>query len=103
MKIKSFEEIVLDILEVNKLARSNDFILYGSVLRRLGVDLKNTNLYDFLINANTNKMPSFATITKCRRHVQSLRTDLQDDKTAVARENKIDDYVAYNRTGIGEN
>ena len=87
MKIKKYESIVLDILQFNELARSSDFVLYGAVLRRLGVDLKNTTLFEFLSTAERNKMPSFETITRCRRHIQSLRTDLQDDKTAVARQN----------------
>lgn len=103
MKIKKYESIVLDVLQFNKLARKSDFVLYGAVLKRLGVDLKSTTLFEFLSTADEKKMPSFETITRCRRHLQSLRTDLQDNQTAVARENLIDDYQVYNRSGIGEN
>lgn len=102
MKIKKYESIVLETLQNNILSRASDFILYGSVLKKLGVDLKSTTLYEFFSTADVNKMPSFETITRCRRHIQALRTDLQDNATAVARENKMDDYVAYNRSGIGE-
>ena len=102
MKIKKYESIVLDVLQFNELARKSDYVLFGAVLRRLGVDLKNTSLYEFLSTADEKKMPSFETITRCRRHIQCIRTDLQDDATAVARENMIDEYVAYNRSGIGE-
>lgn len=101
MKIKTYEDIVLRVLEENKRARSDDFILFGSVLKRLGVDLQ-TTLYEFLASAKDNKMPSFETITRCRRHIQELRTDLQDRKTAVAREEKQKDYKEYNISGIGE-
>ena len=103
MKIKKYESIVLDILEHNKYARKSDFILYGAVLKKLGVDLTTTTLYEYLATADSKGMPSFETITRCRRHIQQLRTDLQDNAVAVARENMIDDYVIYNRTGIGEN
>ena len=103
MKIKKYESIVLDVLQFNERASQDDFVLYGAVLRRLGVDLKNTSLFEFLSTADSKGMPSFETITRCRRHIQCMRTDLQDDATAVARQNKIDDYVAYNRSGIGEN
>lgn len=101
MKIKTYEDIVLRVLEENKRARSDDFILFGSVLKRLGVDLQ-TTLYEFLASAKDNKMPSFETITRCRRHIQELRTDLQDRKTAVAREVRQQDFKGYNLSGIGE-
>lgn len=38
-------------------------------------------------------------MTRCRRHIQELRTDLQDSVTAVAREIKQDDYKIYNLSG----
>ena len=100
MKIKTYENIVLKALEENKRARSDDFILYGSVLKRLGIDLQ-MSLYEFLANAKRNKVPSFETITRCRRHLQELRTDLQDSKTAVMREERIQEFKEYNRSGIG--
>lgn len=87
MKIKTYEDVVLRALEENKRARGDDFILYGSVLKRLGVDLQ-SSLFEFLASAKSNKMPSFETITRCRRHIQELRTDLQDVKVAVAREER---------------
>ena len=101
MKIKTYENIVLRVLEENKRARADDFILYGSVLKRLGIDLQ-TSLYEFLANAKSNKVPSFETITRCRRHTQELRTDLQDSETAVMREERIQEFKEYNLTGVGE-
>ena len=101
MKIKTYEDVVLKVLEENERARSDDFILFGSVLKRLGVDLQ-TTLYEFLASAKDNKMPSFETITRCRRHIQELRTDLQDRKTAVVREERQQDFKEYNLSGVGE-
>lgn len=103
MKIKKYESIVLDILEHNKYARKSDFILYGAVLKRLGVDLTTTTLYEYLATADRKDMPSFETITRCRRHIQELRTDLLDIDKAIKRDDATIDYKIYNLSGIGEN
>jgi hypothetical protein len=95
-KLKVTEEVVLKALEENKRARSDDFILYGAVLKRLGVDLKNTNLYDFLATAKQNKMPTFETCSRARRKIQEYRQDLIDVDIAVIREDrkeKIKDWI----------
>lgn len=99
--IKDVEKLVLSSLEHNPKARENDFILYGSVLKRIGIDLKNTSLYDFLSTAN-GKYPTFESVSRCRRHIQELRQDLKDSKTAIAREEMQEIYKEYNRTYLGE-
>lgn len=102
MKIKRTEEIVLDCLINNVRSRKDDFILYGAVLKRLGIDL-NTSLYTFLATAKSYfKAPSFETVTRCRRHIQELRPDLTDGKTAIMREDTQEEFKHYNLTGIGE-
>jgi hypothetical protein len=98
-RIKKTEDIVLDVLENNIRARKDDFVLYGAVLRRLGVDLK-VQLCEFLANAKENKMPSFETVTRCRRHIQELRTDLTDTKTAISREENIERFKEYNLSDV---
>lgn len=98
--IKNTEEVVLSVLEVNLKARDDDFILYGSVLKRLGVDLIRTNLYEFLSTAKEKKMPTFETVTRCRRHVQELEPRLKGS-IAVKREQRKEDFRNYNITGIG--
>lgn len=92
---------MLRTLEENLRAREDDFILYGGVLKRLGVDLRKATLYDFLATAKENGIPSFETVTRCRRHIQQLRTDLVG-KVAVKREDRQEDFINYNLTGIGE-
>ena len=98
-RIKKTEDIVLDVLENNIKARKDDFILYGAVLKRLGVDLKQS-MCEFLANARINKMPSFETVTRCRRHCQELRQDLVDTKTAVKREENIERFKEYNLSDV---
>lgn len=102
MKIKKTEEVVLNALKENKRARKDDFILYGAVLKRLGINL-NVSLYTFLSTAKDFfKAPTFETVTRCRRHIQELMPELKDDKTAVFRDEFQDDYKIYNLSGLGE-
>lgn len=98
-KLKKVEDVVIDVLEKNIRARQDDFILYGAVLKRLGVDLKQS-MCEFLANARINKMPSFETVTRCRRHCQELRQDLVDIKTAVKREENIERFKEYNLSDV---
>lgn len=100
-RLKKIESVVLDALQTNKRARSDDFILYGAVLKRLGVDLT-ISLSQFLSFAKSEKMPSFESVSRCRRHLQELNTELQDNKTAVAREKEQDKFKTYNISGVGE-
>lgn len=99
MKLKTLEQIVIKILENNTTARQDDFFLYGKVLVALGVPLTR-NLFEFLLNAKKQKMPTFESVSRCRRHIQELRQDLKDSNTAIAREQEIDKYVEYNRTDL---
>ena len=98
-KLKKVEDVVIDVLEKNIRARQEDFILYGAVLKRLCVDLKQS-MCEFLANARINKMPSFETVTRCRRHCQELRQDLVDTKTAVKREENIERFKEYNLSDV---
>lgn len=102
MKIKSTEEIVLEVLNRNLRARTDDFILYGGVLKEMGISLRQTNLYNFLANAKKNNIPSFETVTRCRRHIQEILPRLKDDKTDLERLKKIQEFKEYNLTDIGE-
>lgn len=93
---------MLKALQENQRARIDDFILYGAVLKRLGYDLKNISLYDFLANAKGNA-PTFETVTRARRHICELMPELKDGKTAIKREDAEEIFKNYNLTGIGEN
>lgn len=100
MKIKTTENLVLKVLEENKQARTDDFVLYGGVIKRMGIDLRNITMHEFLATAKQNNMPPFATCTRCRRHIQELRQDLKDDKTAIEREKKTQEFKDYNISGL---
>ena len=102
-KIKSTEELVLVVLKRNLKARADDFILYGGILKEMGISLRETNLYNFLATAKQNGIPSFETVTRCRRHIQELMPELKDEKTDLERSKKVKDYKEYNLTDVGGN
>lgn len=97
--IKNTEDVVLTVLQRNKRARKDDFILYGSTLKELGISLQMT-LYDFLSQAKQLNAPSFETVTRCRRHIQELMPQLKDIDMAVKREDRILDFKEYNLSDI---
>lgn len=95
MKVKNTEQYVLDVLNGNIKSREDDFILYGAVLKRLGYDLKNTNLHDFLANAKRNNTPSFETVTRVRRKLFEQYPRLKENEITIAREEKIFEFKNY--------
>lgn len=97
MKVKNTEQYVLDVLKGNIKAREYDFILYGAVLKRLGYDLKNTNLHDFLASAKRNNTPSFETVTRCRRKLCEQMPELLGGEVARYREFKKQEILEYAR------
>lgn len=96
-RIKKTEDIVLDVLEKNERSRKDDFVLYGAVLKRLGVDLKQS-LYEFLASAKENRMPSFETVTRVRRKLCENNDFLIDKETFKHRKNKENDFIEYSRS-----
>lgn len=101
MAIKNIEGFVLQTLEENKRARKDDFVLYGGVLKRMGVDL-HQQLCAFLANAKEDKVPSFETVSRARRKIQETRKDLVDAEAEELRIQAEQDFIIYSRTTIEE-
>ena len=78
------QRMVCEILEEKPIARTDDFISYGFVLKKYGVSL-DMPLKEFFTSYKKYKAPSFNTIERARRAVQGVRLDLLDYDTAVAR------------------
>lgn len=85
------EKLVTEILEEKPISRTDDFILYGFVLKRLGVSLDMT-LRQFFNTHKTLNVPSFKSIERTRRLIQSVRLDLKDYKTSLARNEAEEKY-----------
>lgn len=75
MNIKTTEQLVKQILEKYPISRSDDFRLYGYVLYYNGISLEQS-LKNFLKNAKKDNITPFATVTKCRRKLQSQYPEL---------------------------
>lgn len=102
MKVNKLEPIVLEILENKPVSRTDDFVLYGFVLQKFGISLDLTLRRFFTIHKKL-KAPSFKSVERCRRKITSFREDLKDDITAVARDDKQQEYKLYNLTSNGGN
>lgn len=85
------QELVTEILEQKPISRTDDFILYGFVLKRFGVSL-DMSLKEFFVSYKKLKVPSFKSIERTRRLIQSIRLDLKDYKTSLARKEEEEKY-----------
>lgn len=101
-KMKQLEELVLTALEKYSVARQDDFVLYGAVLKLMGVPIATQTIAQFLSTARKNNIPAFESVSRCRRHIQEQRKDLIDVRTAIARNELQADFKNYNKTKIGE-
>lgn len=99
-KLRTTEDYVLAVLKRNKRARKDDFILYGGVLKEMGISLKLT-LAEFLANAKQDNVPSFETVTRCRRHIQEQMPELKDENITLIRQETVYDFVEYNNKRVG--
>ena len=95
--MKNYEEIVLKILEEQPLSRTDDWILFGLVLKEKGIDI-NMSLKDFIINHKKIGVPSFKTIERNRRKICETRQDLINWETSVKRAEEKEAYIEYSRS-----
>lgn len=94
--LRETENIVYEVLSKNKRARKDDFILYGAVIKQQGVNL-NQSLMEFLAYAKERKMPSFETVSRCRRKLQAQNEDLVDLDTKEIRMEQQQEFLRYVR------
>lgn len=85
------QRMVCEILEEKPIARTDDFILYGFVLKKCGVSL-DMPLREFLQNQAKLDVPSFKTVERVRRDIQAVRLDLVEFKTEEARRKAEEKY-----------
>ena len=83
VKFRKIEPIVLECLENNLETRIDDFILVYQVYKRYltGLCFDAYTFKDVIENHKTLKLPSFESITRCRRKLQELHPDLASEKT----------------------
>ena len=96
MKAKTIEEITKQTLMERPLSREDDFMLYGGVLKRLGVDLDMT-LRDFLQIAKGKDYPALESVPRARRKIFEDYPELQPLEMKLKREEKEREYIKYSR------
>lgn len=87
----NIEELVLGALERNAKAREDDFILYGSVLKDMGIDIKKS-LAEIFSNHIKLGLPAFESVSRARRKIAETRPDLFDAQIRETRANEQERY-----------
>ena len=92
-KIKKIEPIVLDILKNNPEARGDDFILVFEVYKHYVV--KDERLETICIHHKQLDLPSFETITRCRRKLQMKNPELASERVKQLRAEQEAEFKQY--------
>lgn len=94
MRVSQLEPIVERCLVNDERCRKDDFILYLSVIEQYGLDTT-MSIHSALKNHNLFKLPSFESVSRCRRKIQERDVSLKDCATARMREEARQDYSDY--------
>ncbi len=98
MKLKKIESNVHAILLKYPESRSNDFILYALYIEETRTDLRNVELIYALKNSESLKLPSYESVTRTRRKLQSEFPKLKPPaKVKAIRDKKEKQYIQYAR------
>lgn len=86
------ETYVKETLERSPLVREDDFLLYCAVIRRMGVDTGRA-FKDLMINHKQYELPSFESVSRCRRKIAETYPELSGNK--LNREIERQAFVSY--------
>lgn len=94
-KLEKFHNIVFEILQEKEETREDDFLLFYEVIKRIG--LGNLRLDYILTNHAILGVPSFETISRCRRKIQSDNPNLCSNKIKLIRKREEMEFIDYSR------
>ena len=94
MRVSQLESTVLNCLVNDDRCKKDDFILYLSVIEAYGLDTT-MSIHSALNNHSLLKLPSFESVSRCRRKLQERDVSLKDGATARMREEARQDYEDY--------
>ena len=93
MKLKVLENIVRECLEKYPSSRKDDFILVEMVMGKfINTDM---SFKSMCLAHKELGIPSFESITRCRRKLQADNPDLYDDETMILREDEEGKFRQY--------
>lgn len=93
----NLKPIVKEILTKNSLAREDDFVLIASV--SVYFSCASFTLEDIASIHEIYEMPSFESITRCRRSLQKQYPELVSEKAKRIREQEKQKYIEMSRKG----
>lgn len=96
-KLKNLENIVTRILEKVQKTREDDFLLTLSAYCIINPQIKSMSFVDVMQQHKELGLPSFESVTRCRRKVQETRQDLIDWKQAVIRADEREKFENYSK------
>lgn len=99
-KLRKQEQVIKPILEQYPETRGDDFLLYAEVIRECRPDLANLSVIGFLLAHKDLCCPSYDSVTRVRRRLQSKYPELCSDKVKEKRARQEAEYRAYAK---GEN
>ena len=94
-KLFELDKIVKEVLTKNEKSRVDDFVLINLVVNRINPKYNNVTIEDFLLNAKRWRLPSFESITRCRRKLQAEFPKLANKEMQEKRYDETSEYMAY--------
>ena len=92
------ESVVHIILKEEPSTRKDDYLLYRAVCSRICPQAGAVPLSTALTNHKAMGLPSWETVSRCRRKVQERHPELKDKRTERIRAEEEQAYVDYART-----
>lgn len=95
-KLSKLEPVVKKVLTEYEETRSDDFKLIYAVYRELDFFHTTKELFcEIMLNHKQYNLPSFESITRCRRKLQNDYPELANEKTKEKRLNETAEYIDY--------
>lgn len=95
MQRKKIEPIVENLLRLYPKTREDDFYLVGSVYIVLAPEIKNKTFLNIIKNHQYYGLPSFESITRARRKIQTKYQALTSTRTKKIREKEELEYFKH--------
>lgn len=107
MEIIKLYDLVKKLLQEKEELRGDDDLLYLTVIRivhpywnngRITTDIENATIGEFFTSRKSVKLPTFESVTRCRRKVQEEKPDLRPcKKVQEARRMKQDEFYKWSQ------
>ena len=94
MRVSQLDPIVERCLVSDERCRKDDFILYLSVIEQYGLDTT-MSIHSALNNHSLLKLPSFESVSRCRRKLQERDVSLKSDEAVRIREKERREFEDY--------